>query len=221
MLIYGVKVFKHLSSSKHSHIRIFYILEDDFDYLQWLSPKKTYTKTRLDLKTVKVITDNPNFDSIIQKKYENFKNISKLLFISHGDYFQNKLMIIMFESEVAKKLFWQGMQFLSKKAIEKISYIGDPRKSLALKLFIEADKDGNKSLSFEEVKIILKRLHINIRHNFLQNFFQKYDKNMNKKIDWDEFKEMVNDISLKPELKTVFTKYCKETRLLKQKDENF
>ena len=62
-LVYGVKVAKHYNSAKLFHICIFYILEDDSSYLQWLSHVKPYIKTRIDVKNIRNITDNPRFDS--------------------------------------------------------------------------------------------------------------------------------------------------------------
>ena len=95
------------------------------------------------------------------------------------------------------------------------------RKILAQKLFLKADKDGNKTLDFDEVRKILRQLRIEINNEYLVKFFEKYDKDRNKTIDWTEFQEIIDDISLKPELKPVFKKYCLEAKNLKEDDPLF
>lgn len=217
LLIYGITISKNYKSksAKLFHHCIFYLLEDDPDFLQWLSHLKPYNKTRIDLKTIKNITDNPNFDSKIQKKFQNFKKINRMLFISYGDLIEeNKVIILKFRKEETKMLFWQGIQYLARKAMEKDAMFGDYRKLMAQKLFLQADKDGNKTLDLEEIRKILQQLHIDINHQYLVKFFEKYDKDKNNSIDWTEFQEIIDDISLKPELKQVFSRYSNEAKYL-------
>ena len=217
LLIYGVTISKNYKSksAKLFHHCIFYLLEDDSDFLQWLSHLKPYNKTRIDLKTIKNITDNPNFDSKIQKKFQNFKKINRMLFISYGDLIEeNQVLILKFRKEETKMLFWQGIQYFSRKAMEKDAKFGDYRKLMAQKLFLQADKDGNKTLDLEEIRKILQQLHIDINHQYLVKFFAKYDKDKNNSIDWTEFQEIIDDISLKPELKQVFSRYSYEAKNL-------
>jgi len=219
LLIYGVTISKNYKSqsAKLFHHCVFYLLEDDLDFLQWLSHLKPYNKTRIDLKTIKNITDNPNFDSKIQKKFLNFKKISRVLFISYGHLMEeNKILVLKFRKEEKKFLFWQAIQYLSRKAIEREATFGDYKKIMAQKLFLKADHDGNKSLDFDEVKKILQKLHIEINHDYLVKFFEKYDKDKNHLIDWDEFQEIIDDISLKDELKEVFRLYSQEAKILKE-----
>ena len=222
LLSYGLRISKHFKSAKFFHHCFFYLLEDDPDYLQWLSHLKPYNRTRIDLKTIKHITDNPSFDSKIQKKFLKFPKLSRLLFISYDDLIEDKkVLILKFQREETKMLFWQGIQHLSMKAIEKEGKFGDVRKILAQKLFLKADKDGNKTLDFDEVRKILRQLRIEINNEYLVKFFEKYDKDRNKTIDWTEFQEIIDDISLKPELKPVFKKYCLEAKNLKEDDPLF
>ena len=216
LLVYGVTILKFYRSSKLSHFCQFYILEDDPDYLQWISALKPYSKSRIDIKTIKYITDDPQIAKIGKKYSKSAKR--EILYISSGDNNQNKVLILKFKDENIKAIFWQGLQYLSRLALEKNNAFGDLRKKLAQKLFIKADKDGNKSLSIDEIKSILMKLHIQIKHGFLIDFFKKYDKDKNNAIDLIEFQEIIDDISLKPELKKIFLKYCKEAQNLINED---
>ena len=210
LLIYGIKIQKHFKkSAKFFHNCLFYILEDDLDYLQWLSHTKPYNTSRIDLKTIKNITDDLCFDSKLAKRFDKFKEAYHLLFISYGESNHNKVMILRFKDLKLKNLFWQGLHHMRKKAVDRDSCFGDVKKVIAKKLFLRADKDGSKTLDFEEIKKILQQLHMEINYQFLLKFFEKYDKDKNKEIDWNEFQEIIDDISLKPELKEVFQEYCK------------
>ena len=218
LLIYGSLISKQYKSHKLFHKCLFYILEDDTDYLQYISQLKPYHKTRIDLKTIKNITDNPQFDSKLFKKFNDNSKLPGLLFISYGDLKANKVLILKFKTEEVKMLFWQGIQHLSHKATQKEGCFGDVRKVLAQKLFVKADKDGSKMLDFEEIKKILQVLHIEINQEFLIKFFEKYDKDKNKAIDWTEFQEIIDDISLKPELRPLFKNYCEEAKAAKDEE---
>lgn len=216
-LVYGVKVAKHYNSAKLFHICIFYILEDDSSYLQWLSHVKPYIKTRIDVKNIRNITDDPRFDSKIAKKFTNLKEASKLLFIVLDE---NKHLILKFKEEKLKLLFWQGLQHFSKVSNESEAFFGDFRKTLANRLFIMGDKDGSKTLEFLEVKKILRKLRIEVSSDMLSKVFTAYDRDHNNNIDHDEFQKMIEDITLKTELKAVFRKYSSAARN-KKDDKDF
>lgn len=81
---------------------------------------------------------------------------------------------------------------------------------IATRLFAKADKDGSKTLNFEETKKILQKLHIEITKNFLNDFFQKYDTDKNNCIDQREFEMIINDITKKKEIIPIFQKYCEK-----------
>lgn len=211
LLTYGVSISKPNKSYALFHNSYFYILENDNHVLQWISYLKPYNKSRIDLKTIKNITDDPQFDTKLSKK---FKQNSKMLFISYIDSNKSNVLTLKFKDKITKNLFWQAIQHLALKAIESQAYFGDFRKVLAQKLFIQADKDGNKTLDYEEINKILKQLHMDINHEFLLKIFMKYDKDHNKTIDWIEFQEMIDDITLKSELEILFTHYCKDAQLL-------
>ncbi len=55
-------------------------------------------------------------------------------------------------------------------------------------------------------------MQINIKKNYLDQFFKKYDVDNNNVIDFEEFQNVIEDISLKPELLTIFKKYAGSTR---------
>lgn len=83
---------------------------------------------------------------------------------------------------------------------------------LAKKLFLKADKDGSKMLDLSEITILLQKLHIMISEKYMNQFFHKYDLDKNNLIDWSEFKMVIKEFTLKPELKKLYNKYKKKTK---------
>lgn len=80
---------------------------------------------------------------------------------------------------------------------------------MAQKLFTQADKDGSKTLEFEETKKILQQLHIEITKDYLKHLFEKYDKDKNNTIDMHEFQEIIDDITQKKEVIPIFKEFSK------------
>lgn len=118
MLIYGSTICKYSKAGNFRHRCVFYILEDDSDYLQWLSSKKEYIKTRINLKNIKNIYHDPSSDSKILKIFKHmYKNV---LFVNYEDENSEKdeTLVLKFSNEEDKLLWWQGMSYFIKKALE-------------------------------------------------------------------------------------------------------
>lgn len=118
MLIYGSTVSKYSKTGNFRHSCVFYILEDDSDYLQWLSSKKEYIKTRINLKNIKNIYQDPSSDSKILKIFKHmYKNV---LFVNYEDENSEKdeTIVLKFLNEEAKLLWWHGVAYFIKKALE-------------------------------------------------------------------------------------------------------
>lgn len=81
---------------------------------------------------------------------------------------------------------------------------------MAQKLFMQADKDGSKTLNFDETKKILQKLHIEITKDYLKHLFEKYDKDKNNSIDLQEFHEIIADITQKKEIIPLFQEFSEE-----------
>lgn len=98
-----------------SHLCFFYILEDDQTFLQWLSAKKEYSKSRINLKSITDISDNPTWKTKI-----NFEKSNTLLAICYRD--NNEIereLVLKFQSEEKKLLWWQGNQYFTRVANDK------------------------------------------------------------------------------------------------------
>lgn len=79
--------------------------------------------------------------------------------------------------------------------------MGSPTNNLVDELFHYGDADSSMGLSYEEVKRLLQRMHIQFNNRYIKEYFQKYDANRNGQIEKHEFCVFVNDIMDKPEVK--------------------
>lgn len=57
--------------------------------------------------------------------------------------------------------------------------MGNPCKNIVDELFLLGDKDSSLGLSYDEVKSLLNRMHIDVNKKYLKDFFAKYDTNHN------------------------------------------
>ncbi|EAR85196.2 phosphatidylinositol-specific phospholipase C, X domain protein (macronuclear) [Tetrahymena thermophila SB210] len=198
-LVYGTKAEKLFKQGQKKHSRIFFLLDDDYRFLQWISPQKNYTKSRIYLNDIKDISRE------IHYKVKN-KNDQHFLRIQTHNY----ELVIQFFNEKERDQFQCGLQHFLIKAQhhEFLEKRQDQVKHLANILFISADKDGNKQLDLEEVKKLLQELHVSVNKKYLKQLFQTYDYNQNNQIDQGEFINIIRDISKKDELLTIFKQYC-------------
>ena len=106
LVSYGVKISKVCKKGKFSHRCIFYILEDDPSFLQWISSKKSYITSRINLSSVSSISDRPNW-----KLPGKLSKEPHVLCITYGDSLgDNHDLILNFVDSNTKMLFWQGLQ---------------------------------------------------------------------------------------------------------------
>lgn len=107
-------MLKFCKKGRIVHYSYFYILEDSPNFLQWLSSKKIYGNSRIDLSRITNISDNPTSKMAIL-----FKRWSYLLCITYENANQKEVdLIIKFPSEETKLFWWQGIQYFIKNATE-------------------------------------------------------------------------------------------------------
>ena len=113
-LIYGTAISKARKMGRNPfHFVNFYISENDISILQWLSPKKGFTRTRIHLKTVTGVSDIPtkSVGKHINKKSKT------ILAITYG---KNQEMILNFPTEQDQLEWWYGLQFFIQMALEQL-----------------------------------------------------------------------------------------------------
>lgn len=101
-IIYGKQsIKKYTQKRKNFHNTILYLHEDDFTIIQWISEKKLYSESRIDLKMVTNISDNPTQNALKKLKKEN------ILVLTVGE---TKFLALEFPNSQIKNLWWQGIQ---------------------------------------------------------------------------------------------------------------
>ena len=92
----------------------FYILEDNPIYLQWISKKKIYGNSRIDLTKITNISDDPTW-----KMANLLKRMSNLLCLTYENANQKEVeMLLKFPNEETKLFWWQGIQHFIKRAFD-------------------------------------------------------------------------------------------------------
>jgi phosphatidylinositol phospholipase C, delta len=74
--------------------------------------------------------------------------------------------------------------------------------------FAGADKSGDKRLDFQEVKSLCRRLNFGGKESEIRRKFDEADKEHNKSLSYDEFRDFVAKLKERPELTEIF----KETK---------
>ena len=110
-LIYGTTIQKITKQGNgRTHSIFFYIFEDDFSQLQWISNLKQLRDSRIDLKSVTSITETPT--ALKRKKIDKY-DASLLLSIHHGN---NEELVLTFPDLDLKREWWHGLQYFVQKA---------------------------------------------------------------------------------------------------------
>ena len=94
----------------------FYIFDSDLSILQWISSKKPFTQTRINLKNVTALTDLPT--KIVGKQIN--KSSKLFLVINHG---RGQEMVLQFDNIIDKEQWWYGLQYFVLLAINDHRYI--------------------------------------------------------------------------------------------------
>ncbi|EGR28562.1 phosphatidylinositol-specific phospholipase x domain protein [Ichthyophthirius multifiliis] len=105
-ITYGMKIEKYYSKGKKKHWRIFYILDDDYRILQWISPNKKYTKSRIYL--------NDIVDISRQTEFNNKQNQYRILKIQTV----KMHLILEFYCEQERDYFQYSIQYFAIKSFQ-------------------------------------------------------------------------------------------------------
>ena len=106
-LIYGTQLSLISKKGKIKKLSCFYLLEDDPTFLQRLSKKKKFYKTRIDLLSITNISDK--IEIRIKKSKLNEDNFLNITYKTLEK--ENNLLILYFENKTKKNTFWQGLQY--------------------------------------------------------------------------------------------------------------
>ena len=117
---------------------------------------------------------------------------------------------LTFAKEADLVLWISGIGYLYDEIIEK-EKIGNYREYIRITHeWIFADRDGNNTLDFQEIKELMHRCNININQRALRDAFDSVDVDHNGVLDFDEFLELNERMNYKVELEAAFTFYSSD-----------
>ena len=116
-LIYGAMIKKYTKrGTGQLHPIWFYISDSNSSLLQWISSKKPFTQTRINLKNVTALSDLPT--KIVGKPINKFSKL--YLVINHG---RGQEMVLQFDNIIDKEQWWCGLQYFVLLAINDQRYV--------------------------------------------------------------------------------------------------
>jgi hypothetical protein len=202
-LIYGMAIKKTTNKGNGPfHPVVYYILEDDLSTLQWVSAKKSFIRTRINLKTVTAIAEMPT--KTVGKMID--KSSQVLLCINHG---KGEEMVLQFETVQEKLEWWCGLQDFVLRALNEMETTDGRTSNIAKDVFAAIDKQGDHKLDKNEMFSALKRMRIHITKQHCDELFNQTDVDKNGSIDYSEFLTLCKKLSRREELLPLYKKYCK------------
>lgn len=187
---------------------MFYIKEDNLRFLQWISPNKKITKSRIDLTKILLIDEKPeNFLKTSLNTSKNQLLKSSCLNISYiNEKNSKKSMMLRFRNHSDKSHFWQGILHFMKEAStnKNKSHIDMMASCLPI------NDDRQSSWNIRSLENILKENHILLKEKDILEFFSKngIKDQTNLHIDKSTIKEMLKEFYKVEEIIDLFSKYC-------------
>ncbi|CDW90514.1 1-phosphatidylinositol-bisphosphate phosphodiesterase eta-2 [Stylonychia lemnae] len=203
-------LMKRVPSIGGPHRRQFFIHQDNKEILQWVSPKKTYNKSRVKLRDIERIYFACFYSKKLQKHKKRLEKKEHLCISIVFD--QGKVLdLVALDGDTFK--FWlTGIQLFINDCYSNPKSLVSARLQYYQNIWAEVDLDMNKRLDLNEIKLLLNKLNISVKEDYLFQFVQKYDKDRSCALEFEEFYTMMDDIHFRKELLPVFKTYMNQTQ---------
>jgi len=201
------------------HPRKFFVLEDNQQILQWISPKKNPTVSRVNLRSVERIHIGI-YSKTLKKHAKKLKDKEHICLSIVVDGQKNSLDVIAPDQD--HFLLWlTGLQLFINDCYFKPEALISARIQYYKNVWAEIDKNMDHKVDFQELEFLMNRINLDIKRDLLRQVFVKFDSNKNGSMDFNEFKDMMDYIHHRPELNAVFETYKNRQTSLIQSQELF
>ena len=183
-------------------------------YLQWISPKKTYLNSRIDLLKIRLIHDTI-------KGLENINNSSKneFLYIIYSNENAKKVKLTLkFGSIQIKELFWQGLMHYMGEARALNQF--RPHYDMLASNFL-TKKEPGEIMGLKNLRNFLKNRQIFIEIDELKSIFfkLKFDFSDSFTLNKTMLKQILRELMNDNELVDIFENYCDTWNRMNDKNE--
>ncbi|KAL4503997.1 hypothetical protein ABPG72_022627 [Tetrahymena utriculariae] len=208
-LVYGDVINRYTKSGKKKHECFFYLLETDYNILQWLSAHKKFSESRIKLSEIKNIQSKPSLTEI--NNYDS--SVSLCLMMDGG-----QELVLEFDDKQTRDKWWKGFLFVKEYGPDYDIQNYQTKEQFISQLLLGADIDKKKKITDKEVKKLLRKLLIQINNEELEDKIKKYYKNDEKSLAYNEFIELTISLLEKPEIQPIYQSYCTNNNMILQKD---
>jgi hypothetical protein len=118
------------------------------------------------------------------------------------------VLSVVFDTDVEQTLFADSIAFLVRTRRAVLS--DDPHRMRVMEVWMQADANGDKRLSFKELCDVLEKLNCNIDRTMLKKKFQAADEDGNGSLDFIEFSKFYGELTCRPELRLLFDAFSSD-----------
>ena len=120
---------------------------------------------------------------------------------------QKTTLDLVFPDEDTFKIWVTGVQIFINNCFYKNEGLVTARLQFYKNIWAEVDDNIDRKLDIDEIGLLLNKMNIEIKDNYLKELFNKFDTNKNGSIDFEEFVKMMDFMRKRDEIKEVFDKY--------------
>lgn len=209
LLIYGSLINRVTSGFwPKLNSRLFLLVPDNKDILQWVSEDKSPGKSRILISKITRIffgvKDTERLKGMAKKLAGKEHLCIGIICDKEGD-FKSSLELV-FETHDHLRLFVTGIQLIVNKSLSSRDQgsLQDRRIAQIRRLWAEVDSDANSHLDIKEVDKLLVKLNFNFEKAYLKFLFSDFDKDKSGGIDFKEFEVLLEALRSHSEVKEIF-----------------
>ncbi|CAK61023.1 unnamed protein product (macronuclear) [Paramecium tetraurelia] len=186
LIVYGCHVQKYNKSNRKPISRLYYLYEEDMDYLQYLHAGRPFTQCRIPLLDIIELREIPTTESFQNLPYQRTLQIT----------FASKKHTILFNTKNERDLFWQGLQY----------FIDVAEHNLIRDIKSTNDNQIVEQITLKQIKGMLPQLSITKQE--LKSLFNQYDLERRGFISSSDYQDLLKRLMNQDFVRFIFDKYA-------------
>ncbi|CAD8205549.1 unnamed protein product [Paramecium pentaurelia] len=186
LIVYGCHVQKYNKSNRKPISRLYYLYEEDMDYLQYLHSGRPFAQCRIPLLDIIELREIPTTESFQNLPYQRTLQIT----------FASKKHTILFNTKNERDLFWQGLQY----------FIDVAEHNLIRDIKSTNDNPIVEQITLKQIKGMLPQLSITKQE--LKSLFNQYDLERRGFISSSDYQDLLKRLMNQDFVRFLFDRYA-------------